>query len=76
MKEVKSPKGKSNKPLTLCTKKLYLDEVKSWGNTQGHGELEMLKIKMRNWKSRKGEREEVGDPKETDGVDFLLKRLF
>lgn len=36
----------------------------------------MLKIKIRNWKSRKGESEGVGDTKETDGADFLLKRFF
>lgn len=36
----------------------------------------MLKIKMRNWKSRKGESEKVADTKQTDGADFLLKRIF
>lgn len=40
------------------------------------GHFEMLKIQMRNWKNRKGESEGVGDTKQTDGVDFLVKRLF
>lgn len=31
---------------------------------------------MRNWKNRKGDSEEVGYTKQTDGIDFLLKRLF
>lgn len=36
----------------------------------------MLKTKVRNWKCRKGEREDLDDTKQTDGVDFLLKRFF